>query len=205
MKKEDNLVVRYSDKDLGSFKKIIEEKISKAQRDLELIRSAYMNDGNNGTEDTSPTFKAFEEGSQTMSKEANTQLAIRQEKFIRDLKNALIRIENKTYGICRVTGKLISKKRLKLVPHATLSIEAKNNISQILSMKINDFLSKMWNDYSKLNPHINQVLNLIKTKEPNEIINDHIALRTFNHKKLNRHVLSEYFLKNGYKAVEDLV
>jgi len=129
MKKEDNLVVRYSDKDLGSFKKIIEEKISKAQRDLELIRSAYMNDGNNGTEDTSPTFKAFEEGSQTMSKEANTQLAIRQEKFIRDLKNALIRIENKTYGICRVTGKLISKKRLKLVPHATLSIEAKNNIS----------------------------------------------------------------------------
>ena len=127
--KNDNLVVRYSDKDLGSFKKIIEEKIVKAQRDLELIRSAYMNDGNNGTEDTSPTFKAFEEGSQTMSKEANTQLAIRQEKFIRDLKNALIRIENKTYGICRITGKLISKKRLKLVPHATLSIEAKNNQS----------------------------------------------------------------------------
>ena len=126
MKKEDNLVVRYSDKDLGSFKKIIEEKISKAQRDLELIRSAYMNDGNNGTEDTSPTFKAFEERSQTMSKEANTQLAIRQEKFIRDLKNALIRIENKTYGVCRVTGKLINKKRLKIVPHATLSIEAKN-------------------------------------------------------------------------------
>ena len=108
---------------------IIDEKISKAQRDLELIRSAYMNDGNNGTEDTSPTFKAFEEGSQTMSKEANTQLAIRQEKFIRDLKNALIRIENKTYGICRVTGKLISKKRLQLVPHATLSIEAKNSLS----------------------------------------------------------------------------
>ena len=127
--KKDNLVVRYSDKDLGNFKKIIDEKIAKAQRDLELIRSAYMNDGNNGTEDTSPTFKAFEEGSQTMSKEANTQLAIRQEKFIRDLKNALIRIENKTYGICRVTGKLISNKRLKLVPHATLSIEAKNNIS----------------------------------------------------------------------------
>ena len=127
--KKDNLVVRYSDKDLESFKKIIEEKIVKAQRDLELIRSAYMNDGNNGTEDTSPTFKAFEEGSQTMSKEANTQLAIRQEKFIRDLKNALIRIENKTYGICRITGKLISKKRLKLVPHATLSIEAKNNIA----------------------------------------------------------------------------
>ena len=125
MEKED-LVVRYSDKDLESFRIIIEEKISKAQRDLELIRSAYMNDGNNGTEDTAPTFKAFEEGSQTMSKEANTQLAIRQEKFIRDLKNALIRIENKTFGICRVTGKLINKKRLKIVPHATLSIEAKN-------------------------------------------------------------------------------
>ena len=76
-------------------------------------------------DDTSPTFKAFEEGSETMSKEANTQLALRQEKFIRDLKSALIRIENKTYGICRVTGKLIKKERLTLVPHATLSIEAK--------------------------------------------------------------------------------
>ena len=90
----------YSDEALQEFKKIIEEKIAKAQKDLELIRSAYMNDGNNGTDDTSPTFKAFEEGSETMSKEANTQLAIRQEKFIRDLKNALIRIENKTYGVC---------------------------------------------------------------------------------------------------------
>merc|ERR1712185_639270 len=113
----------YSDEALQEFKKIIEEKIAKAQKDLELIRSAYMNDGNNGTDDTSPTFKAFEEGSETMSKEANTQLAIRQEKFIRDLKNAIIRIENKTYGVCRVTGKLINKKRLLLVPHATLSIE----------------------------------------------------------------------------------
>ena len=117
---------RYSDKDLDDFKILIEDKITKAQADLELLRSAYMNDGNNGTEDTSPTFKAFEEGSETMSKEANTQLAIRQEKFIRDLKNAMIRIENKTYGVCRVTGKLINKKRLLLVPHATLSIEAKN-------------------------------------------------------------------------------
>ncbi len=116
----------YSDEALQEFKIIIEEKIAKAQKDLDLIRSAYMNDGNNGTDDTSPTFKAFEEGSETMSKEANTQLAIRQEKFIRDLKNALIRIENKTYGVCRVTGKLISAERLKLVPHATLSIEAKN-------------------------------------------------------------------------------
>jgi len=117
---------RYSDKELLEFKKIILEKISKAQNDLELLKSAYMNDGNNGTDDTAPTFKAFEEGSETMSKEANTQLAIRQEKFIRDLKNALIRIENKTFGVCRVTGKLISSERLKLVPHATLSIEAKN-------------------------------------------------------------------------------
>ncbi len=118
--------VRYSDSDLAEFKELILEKIEKAQHDLELIKSAYMNDHNNGTEDTSPTFKAFDEGSAVMSKESNSQLAIRQEKFIRDLKNALIRIENKTYGVCRVTGKLINKKRLELVPHATLSIEAKN-------------------------------------------------------------------------------
>ncbi|MDA0200374.1 MAG: TraR/DksA C4-type zinc finger protein [Bacteroidetes bacterium] len=117
---------RYSDEELDHFRVLIEEKIKKAKADLELLKSAYMNDGNNGTDDTSPTFKAFEEGSETMSKEANTQLAIRQEKFIRDLKNALIRIENKSYGICRVTGKLINKQRLLLVPHATLSIEAKN-------------------------------------------------------------------------------
>ena len=118
--------VRYPDADLADFKMLIIEKIEKAQHDLELIKSAYMNDHNNGTEDTSPTFKAFDEGSAVMSKESNSQLAIRQEKFIRDLKNALIRIENKTFGVCRVTGKLINKKRLELVPHATLSIEAKN-------------------------------------------------------------------------------
>jgi len=117
---------RYSDEELDHFRVLIEDKIKKAKADLELLKSSYMNDGNNGTDDTSPTFKAFEEGSETMSKEANTQLAIRQEKFIRDLKNALIRIENKSYGICRVTGKLINKQRLLLVPHATLSIEAKN-------------------------------------------------------------------------------
>ncbi|MDY8135234.1 TraR/DksA family transcriptional regulator [Aquimarina sp. 2201CG5-10] len=122
----EDIKVRYSDNDLAKFKEIIVEKMEKAQKDLELLRSAYKNDGNNGTDDTSPTFKAFEEGSETMSKEANTQLAIRQEKFVRDLKNALLRIENKTYGICRVTGKLINPERLKLVPHATLSIEAKN-------------------------------------------------------------------------------
>ena len=116
---------RYSDKDLSEFKELILDKIKYAEEDLTLINSAFKNDSNNGTEDTAPTFKAFEEGSETMSKEANVQLAIRQEKFIRDLKNALLRIENKTYGVCRVTGKLIMKERLKLVPHATLSIEAK--------------------------------------------------------------------------------
>ena len=118
--------MRYSDADLAEFKEIIINKMEKAKVDLELIKSAYMNDLNNGTDDTSPTFKAFEEGSETMSKEANSQLAIRQEKFIRDLKNALFRVENKTYGLCKVTGKLISKERLKIVPHATMSIEAKN-------------------------------------------------------------------------------
>lgn len=117
---------RYTDKELERFKKLIVQKIDQAKQDLDLLKSAYMNDSDNGTDDTSPTFKAFEEGSETMSKEANTQLALRQEKFIRDLKNALIRIENKTYGVCRVTGKLIKKKRLMVVPHATLSIEAKN-------------------------------------------------------------------------------
>ena len=119
----------YTKAELKEFKNLILKKIESAEEDLAILRASCANDADNGTEDTSPTFKAFEEGSQTMSKEANTQLAIRQEKFIRDLKNALIRIENKTYGICRVTGKLISKKRLQLVPHATLSIEAKNSIS----------------------------------------------------------------------------
>jgi DnaK suppressor protein len=118
--------MRYSDADLAEFKEIIINKMEKAKVDLELIKSAYMNDLNNGTDDTSPTFKAFEEGSETMSKEANSQLAIRQEKFLRDLKNALFRVENKTYGVCKVTGKLISKERLRVVPHATMSIEAKN-------------------------------------------------------------------------------
>lgn len=118
--------VRYSDADLVEFKELIVNKIAKAQADLDLIKSAYMNDLNNGTDDTSPTFKAFEEGSETMSKEANSQLAIRQEKFIRDLKNALFRVESKTYGICKVSGKLISKERLRVVPHATMSIESKN-------------------------------------------------------------------------------
>lgn len=118
--------VRYTDAQLEEFKTLIQEKIEKAQEQFELIESAYRNDSDNGTNDTAPTFKAFDEGSEVMSKETASQLAIRQEKFIRDLKNALIRIENKTYGVCRVTGKLINPERLKLVPHATLSIEAKN-------------------------------------------------------------------------------
>lgn len=117
--------LKYSDEDLQEFKAIIDKKIARAQEDLALLEASYKNDANNGTDDTSPTFKSFDEGSDVMNKEANVQLAIRQEKFIRDLKNALLRIENKTYGICRVTGKLIQKERLRLVPHATLSIEAK--------------------------------------------------------------------------------
>ena len=116
---------RYSDSELEKFKKIILKKIEIANNDLRLLRDSYSNASSNGTDDTYSSFKSFEEGSQTLSKESNTMLAARQEKFIRDLQNALIRIENKTYGICRETGKLISKKRLVLVPHATLSIEAK--------------------------------------------------------------------------------
>ena len=116
---------RYSDKDLAEFKTLIQDKITSAKRDLKRLRDSITQGAGNGTNDTYSAFKAFEEGSETLSKESNSILAQRQEKFIRDLKNALIRIENKTYGICRVTGKLINKERLKLVPHATLSIEAK--------------------------------------------------------------------------------
>jgi RNA polymerase-binding transcription factor DksA len=117
--------LKYSDEDLKEFKEIIDQKIERAKSDLALLQSSYKNDADNGTNDTSSSFKSFDEGSEVMNKEANVQLAIRQEKFIRDLKSALIRIENKTYGICRVTRKLIQKERLVLVPHATLSIEAK--------------------------------------------------------------------------------
>tara|TARA_B110000971_G_scaffold65667_1_gene67284 strand:+ start:2785 stop:3171 length:387 start_codon:yes stop_codon:yes gene_type:complete len=116
---------RYSDIDLDEFKILIKDKIESAERDLGRLRDSISQSGGNGTNDTYSSFKAFEEGSETLSKESNSILAQRQDKFIRDLRNALIRIENKTYGICRVTGKLIQKERLKLVPHATLSIEAK--------------------------------------------------------------------------------
>ena len=116
---------RYSDKDLAEFKTLIQDKITSAKKDLKRLRDSITQGAGNGTNDTYSAFKAFENGTETLSKESNSILAQRQEKFIRDLNNALIRIENKTYGICRVTGKLINKERLKLVPHATLSIEAK--------------------------------------------------------------------------------
>ncbi|WP_298767233.1 TraR/DksA C4-type zinc finger protein [uncultured Polaribacter sp.] len=120
-----NTKSKYSEEDLQEFKAIIDKKIALAQEDLALLQASYKNDSSNGTDDTLSSFKSFDEGSEVMNKEKNVQLAIRQEKFIRDLKNALLRIENGTYGVCRVTGKLIQKERLRLVPHATLSIEAK--------------------------------------------------------------------------------
>lgn len=115
----------YSANELEEFRQIILAKIESAEDDLMVLRAATANDSDNGTEDTSPTFKQFEEGSTTLSKEENIKLAERQAKFILHLNNALLRIKNKTYGICRITGKLIAKERLNLVPHATLSIEAK--------------------------------------------------------------------------------
>ncbi len=118
---------RYSDEELKEFREIIMKKLEEARDGLKLLTEAYTTQNANDTNDTSPSFKILEEGSQVLSKEENGQLAARQEKFIRDLENALIRIENKTYGVCRVTGKLISKERLRSVPHATLSIEAKMN------------------------------------------------------------------------------
>jgi RNA polymerase-binding transcription factor DksA len=117
--------VKYTEEELKEFKEIIDRKIARAEEDLALLKAAYKNDANNGTEDTSHSFKSFDEGSEVMNKEANVQLAIRQEKFISDLKNGLLRIENGTYGVCRASGKLIQKERLRIVPHATLSIEAK--------------------------------------------------------------------------------
>lgn len=123
----DRLKTKYSDEELQEFKDIIEKKLASAREDLELLTEAYTNKSDNDTRDTSPTFKVLEEGQQVLSKEENSNLAARQRRFIQNLENALVRIENKTYGICRVTGKLISKERLKAVPHATLSIEAKMN------------------------------------------------------------------------------
>jgi DnaK suppressor protein len=120
---------RYSDKELLEFKELIIDKLKEAQTDYDLLKQTLSNADNHGTDDTSPSFKLLEDGSDVLSKEETAQLAIRQEKYIVNLKNALMRIENKTYGICRVTGKLIPKERLRSVPHATLGIDAKLNQS----------------------------------------------------------------------------
>ena len=117
---------KYSKKELAEFKKLIEYKLEKAHSEYEVFKGNISGDGDNGTNDTSPTFKVLEEGSEVLSKEENAALAVRQRKFIQHLENALLRITNGTYGICRVTGNLITKERLRAVPHATLSIEAKN-------------------------------------------------------------------------------
>ncbi|SFT82169.1 transcriptional regulator, TraR/DksA family [Lishizhenia tianjinensis] len=117
---------RYSDEELQEFKELILVKLAEAKEDLDLLQGSLSHKDDHGTDDTGRTFNMMEDGSETLSREEVAQLGARQEKFIQNLKNALIRIENKTYGICRVTGKLIRKERLKLVPHATLSIDAKN-------------------------------------------------------------------------------
>jgi RNA polymerase-binding protein DksA len=118
---------RYSDEELMEFKTIILQKLAKAQEDYEMYKNSLTQSDGNDTQDTSPTFKVLEEGAATLSKEEAGKLAQRQQKFIQHLQAALVRIENKTYGICRETGKLISKERLRAVPHATLSIDAKNS------------------------------------------------------------------------------
>ena len=118
---------RYSDAELEEFRAIIMEKLDKAKKDYDLLREGISNSEGNDVSDTSPTFKVMEEGASTLSKEEVGRLAQRQMKFIQNLQAALIRIENKTYGICRETGMLISKERLRAVPHATLSIEAKKS------------------------------------------------------------------------------
>jgi RNA polymerase-binding transcription factor DksA len=117
---------RYSDAELEEFREIILDKLDRARKDYELLKSTIMNSDGNDVSDTSPTFKVLEEGAATLSKEEAGRLAQRQMKFIQHLQAALVRIENKTYGICRETGKLIPKERLRAVPHATLSIDAKN-------------------------------------------------------------------------------
>ena len=117
---------KYSKDELEEFRAIINEKADKAKEDLQLLVDQLSHKDDHGTDDTSPTFKLMDEGSEVLSREEINQLAARQQKFIQSLENALIRIENGTYGVCRVTGKLIAKERLRIVPHATLSIEAKN-------------------------------------------------------------------------------
>ena len=118
--------LRYSDEELQEFKNIINEKLRLARRDFNSMMQQLMNADGNGVEDTSPTYKALEEGSASQSKEEIAQMVNRQQKFIQGLEAALVRIENKTYGIDRITGQLIPKERLRIVPHATLSVESKN-------------------------------------------------------------------------------
>ena len=118
--------LRYSDEELQEFNNIINEKLRLARRDFNSMMQQLMNADGNGVEDTSPTYKALEEGSASQSKEEIAQMANRQQKFIQGLEAALVRIENKTYGIDRITGQLIPKERLRIVPHATLSVESKN-------------------------------------------------------------------------------
>lgn len=118
---------RYSDEELEEFRTLINEKLEVAQRDYDALKASLMNTDNNSADDTAPTFKVLEEGANTLSKEETTRLAQRQLKFIQSLQAALVRIENKTYGVCRETGKLIPKERLRAVPHATLCIEAKQS------------------------------------------------------------------------------
>jgi hypothetical protein len=117
---------RFSDSELQEFKELILDKLKEAEHDFSLLSKSLSLSDDHGTDDTGRTFNMMEDGSETLSREEVAQLAARQEQFIQNLRNALVRIENKTYGVCRETGKLIQKERLRLVPHATLSIEAKN-------------------------------------------------------------------------------
>ena len=123
MNKEKN---RYSDSELEEFRAIIEKKLEEAKEDLIILKGSLSHKDDHGTDDTGRSFNMMEDGAETLMREENAQLAARSEKFIKNLENALIRINNKTYGVCRKSGKLINKDRLKLVPHATLSIAAKN-------------------------------------------------------------------------------
>lgn len=127
---EPELKVRYSDEELQEFKGIILDMLAKAKKEYKTLRDVVTHGSSNDIEDTSPTFKVMEEGASTLSKEEAGQLAQRQYKFIQNLEAALVRIENKTYGVCRVTGKLIPKERLRLVPHATLTVEAKEVLNK---------------------------------------------------------------------------
>ena len=122
--------VRYSDEELQEFKAIILEKLEQARAEYKSLRDIVSKASSNDIDDTAPSFKAMEEGAATLSKEEASQLAQRQYKFIQNLEGALVRIENKTYGVCRVTGKLIPKERLRLVPHATLTVEAKEMLAK---------------------------------------------------------------------------